>query len=249
MNWAFNQDISKSSAKLVLIAISNYADEKGIAYPSWTTLEKKCSSSRKTIYNSLKYLEEQGYLQLADSGFIPRNYNQGQNCYRVSNSASVKITPVQNLHHQNNNSASVKISQEWCKNYPDASVKITPKYKDKTKEETKDNNNPTVPLVSKPKKDSVSYSEFIELSNLSQEVKTALSDYFEHRQDLSKSNKAYKTTNISIKRIVNDVESDKYSDNEHRIKSINKAIESNWKSIYPVNTFSNNNEIDPSIGF
>lgn len=147
VNWAFNQDISKSSAKLVLIAICNYADDKGVAYPSWTTLEKKCSSSRKTIYNSLKYLEELNLLHREDRGFIPANYDGGQNCYRVNLFASVKITPVQNLP-----TASVKITPGWCKNYTDDSVKITPKYKEKPKVKNKDNNNPIVPLSAKEEK-------------------------------------------------------------------------------------------------
>jgi hypothetical protein len=95
INWAIDQNIEKSSAKLLLIVLSNYASEDFICFPSITTLEKKCSCSRNTIKNSVKFLKEHGFLSSIDSeNNIPKKANNGQNCYKLL--VGQKLTPGKN---------------------------------------------------------------------------------------------------------------------------------------------------------
>ncbi|QEO58299.1 helix-turn-helix domain-containing protein [Francisella marina] len=123
LDWAFNQDVKQSSAKLVLLSLANYANDDGVSYPSWATLEERCTSSRKTIYRSIKNLKELGLIEEVSTDYIPKKYFKNQNCYRLVFD-SVKITPVSKLHQcQNDPDTSVKMTKN-------TSVKMTPKYKE-----------------------------------------------------------------------------------------------------------------------
>lgn len=64
MNWAFAQQVSKSSAKFVLVAMADHAKEEGgwICWPSVTTLCKKTGQDRKTVISSIKRLIEDGFI-------------------------------------------------------------------------------------------------------------------------------------------------------------------------------------------
>ena len=63
LNCAFKADIKKSSLKFILVALSDYANEEGEAYPSIQTLNSKTSLNRKTIIAGLMQLETLGYLK------------------------------------------------------------------------------------------------------------------------------------------------------------------------------------------
>ena len=63
LNRAFKADIKKSSLKFILVALSDYANEEGEAYPSIQTLNSKTSLNRKTIIAGLMQLETLGYLK------------------------------------------------------------------------------------------------------------------------------------------------------------------------------------------
>lgn len=63
LNNAFKADIKKSSLKFILVALSDYANEEGEAYPSIQTLNSKTSLNRKTIIAGLMQLESLGYLK------------------------------------------------------------------------------------------------------------------------------------------------------------------------------------------
>lgn len=66
MSWAIAQEFARSSEKFVLVCMSNYADERGICYPSISRLEKDTCQDRKTIIGNIKKLIDAGYL--ADTG-------------------------------------------------------------------------------------------------------------------------------------------------------------------------------------
>ena len=63
LNCAFKADIKKSSLKFILVAMADYANEEGEAYPSIQTLNSKTSLNRKTIIAGLMQLESLGYLK------------------------------------------------------------------------------------------------------------------------------------------------------------------------------------------
>ena len=63
LNNAFKADIKKSSLKFILVAMADYANEEGEAYPSIQTLNNKTSLNRKTIIAGLMQLETLGYLK------------------------------------------------------------------------------------------------------------------------------------------------------------------------------------------
>jgi hypothetical protein len=84
INWAFNQEIKKSSAKLVLIALADYANDENVAYPSFTTLERKCSCSRTAIKDSIRFLIEKNFISKVDKDHIAPRYFKFQNCYMIN---------------------------------------------------------------------------------------------------------------------------------------------------------------------
>ncbi len=55
--WAFQQDPESASAKLVLLALANHADDLGTCWPSQKTLAKLCSLSDRTVREMLAKLE------------------------------------------------------------------------------------------------------------------------------------------------------------------------------------------------
>ncbi|MCF6777308.1 helix-turn-helix domain-containing protein [Thiotrichales bacterium 19X7-9] len=148
LNWAFSQTIKKSSTKLVLLALADFANDDFVAYPSYSTLEKKCSCSRSTVYKALLELQE---LKLIDSveqqSHIPSVSNNGQNCYclviRESNqcenntSSEIDTDLVRNLHGgsskldtgvvRNSHGGGSKIDTEVVRFSHGGSSKITPK--------------------------------------------------------------------------------------------------------------------------
>lgn len=61
MNWAWQQTLTPT-LKLVLMALSDAADDQGVCWPSVATLAKKCSVSTRTVRRSLRVLTDSGML-------------------------------------------------------------------------------------------------------------------------------------------------------------------------------------------
>lgn len=59
---AFKAEVKNSPAKFVLVALADYANEVGEAYPSISTLQKKTEQNRKTVIKHLKKLEGLGFI-------------------------------------------------------------------------------------------------------------------------------------------------------------------------------------------
>lgn len=60
LNQAFKANIDKSSLKFILVALADYANEIGEAYPSVETLCNKTALNRKTVIRSLQDLSDIG---------------------------------------------------------------------------------------------------------------------------------------------------------------------------------------------
>ena len=66
LNAAFNSDIKPSARKFVLVALADYANEDGHAYPSIETIARKTGMNPKTVRNHLAELVKMGWIY--DSG-------------------------------------------------------------------------------------------------------------------------------------------------------------------------------------
>jgi hypothetical protein len=62
MAWAFRQDIPKPGAKLVLLALCDFADESWSCFPGQATLAARTSQGERTVRRHLEWLEEAGYI-------------------------------------------------------------------------------------------------------------------------------------------------------------------------------------------
>tara|TARA_B100000795_G_scaffold219373_1_gene173683 strand:- start:652 stop:1335 length:684 start_codon:yes stop_codon:yes gene_type:complete len=63
LNNAFKCDLQKSSLKFILVALADYSNEEGEAYPSIQTLTNKTALHYKTINAGLIELEQLGYIE------------------------------------------------------------------------------------------------------------------------------------------------------------------------------------------
>jgi hypothetical protein len=63
MAWAKRQKCGNPSMKAVLLAIADYADENGKAWPSQTRLAEDTELDKRTIRRALLSLEDKGYLR------------------------------------------------------------------------------------------------------------------------------------------------------------------------------------------
>ncbi len=78
---------------LVLLAIADFADDRGRAYPSVPTLERKSRLSERGVQNALKALVALGELRI-----VPGAGPNGTNLYTVTlSSEGAKSAPPQNL--------------------------------------------------------------------------------------------------------------------------------------------------------
>ncbi len=63
MAAVFGKDIKPAGAKLVALALADYANHEGKCWPSWKALEKKTSLHRATIARALTRLKELGVIE------------------------------------------------------------------------------------------------------------------------------------------------------------------------------------------
>ena len=62
LSWSIEQQVSPPTAKLLLIILSQYADERNECCPSLDQLELDCSVTRTTVISASERLVELGYL-------------------------------------------------------------------------------------------------------------------------------------------------------------------------------------------
>jgi uncharacterized phage protein (TIGR02220 family) len=63
ISWALKQETGRSTAKFVLVALANYANEEGCCYPCIMRLEKDTEQDRKTIMSNIARLREIGLIR------------------------------------------------------------------------------------------------------------------------------------------------------------------------------------------
>jgi|GEM_PF-6126735 len=63
LNDAFGASLKKSSHKFILVALADYANEVGEAYPSTETICSKTSLDRKTVLAGLSSLSDLGFIE------------------------------------------------------------------------------------------------------------------------------------------------------------------------------------------
>lgn len=63
MAWVLKLEVGRSSEKFILVCLANYADERGICYPSTETLVRDTGQDRKTVTLNLQRLCESGLLR------------------------------------------------------------------------------------------------------------------------------------------------------------------------------------------
>ena len=88
MVWAHSK--STGSARLVLLAIADFSDDSGRAYPSVSTLAKKAAISERTAQYCIRELVTLGELSVGENDG-PR----GCNVYRVQKMQGAENAPVQ----------------------------------------------------------------------------------------------------------------------------------------------------------
>jgi Helix-turn-helix domain len=63
--WALSLNIPDPFAKLVLVSLSNHADnETGHCWPTQSLIAKEASCNRRTVMRKVPYLLEAGYIQV-----------------------------------------------------------------------------------------------------------------------------------------------------------------------------------------
>lgn len=62
INWAFEQEV-EPALKVILLALADWADGDGVAYPGQKSLARKTSISERTLRRHLQTLEEMGLIE------------------------------------------------------------------------------------------------------------------------------------------------------------------------------------------
>lgn len=62
MNWAYEQRVGNPSAKSVLIALANQANDKAKCWPGIEYIVKRTEFSRRSVITHLQYLDDRGFI-------------------------------------------------------------------------------------------------------------------------------------------------------------------------------------------
>lgn len=109
LTWAFKKEIKPSSLKFVLVAMCDYANDQGEAYPSIQTLTQRTCQNRKTVLSNIKKLVEMGHL--VDSGQRKGRTNQVI-VYRVNSSEIGTVERVPKTDSKKPKNGTVKQAQK-----------------------------------------------------------------------------------------------------------------------------------------
>ena len=66
MSWAFAQDVKPAAAKLCLLALANYCNEKNKCWPSKATIAKDCSADKSWVCRQLVTLRDAGLITVEE---------------------------------------------------------------------------------------------------------------------------------------------------------------------------------------
>jgi len=97
LDWASKQKTGNGTNKLVLLSLSNYADDNNTCFPSFKTLVKITELSRSTIIRSLKQLELKGFISIQERfQDINNSKRQTSNLYTLHIGYQIDTTQYQN---------------------------------------------------------------------------------------------------------------------------------------------------------
>tara|TARA_R100001377_G_scaffold2465_1_gene1636 strand:+ start:772 stop:1407 length:636 start_codon:yes stop_codon:yes gene_type:complete len=97
LDWASKQITGNGTNKLVLLSLSNYADDNNTCFPSFKTLVKITELSRSTIIRSLKDLENKGFINIKERfADINLSKRQTSNLYTLHIGYQIDTTQYQN---------------------------------------------------------------------------------------------------------------------------------------------------------
>lgn len=126
VNWALKVKVGSSSRKFVLLALANFANDMGEAYPSCETLCAVTEQDRKTVLRALAALEESGLI--ADTG-ERKGHTRGVPVYRL-NTPSEDVPKTEQYQKRNSTESGTasdgkqyQISHEAVPNFPGSSTK------------------------------------------------------------------------------------------------------------------------------
>ena len=68
LNWAWQVRGITGTCKLVLLALSDHADARGVAWPGMESLSKKCCLSERAIRNAVYDLQDAGLISITVKG-------------------------------------------------------------------------------------------------------------------------------------------------------------------------------------
>ncbi len=74
MGWVLDNPSVRGNAKLVALALANYANDKGLAWPSVETLAKITGLSKRQIQRILPQIEKAGLLKITTGGGRKRTH-------------------------------------------------------------------------------------------------------------------------------------------------------------------------------
>ena len=89
MAWAVKQDTGSPMSKLVLLMLSNYADDEHRCYPSIDHLANLCHCSVRTINRNIKELRDAGFIKVIKH---PRKNMWNHNIYILGSDKSALLT-------------------------------------------------------------------------------------------------------------------------------------------------------------
>jgi hypothetical protein len=81
MTWAWSLPLPATS-KLLLMALSDIADDQGVCWPSHKTLASKCTFTDRTVRRLLTHLQTQRLLSVEPR--VRKDGSQTSNCYRLA---------------------------------------------------------------------------------------------------------------------------------------------------------------------
>lgn len=92
MDRVFKDETLDSTKKLIMLSLSDNANDEGFCYPSISTIVKKTSLSNKTVIKHIKELEEKKYL-------LSKKRNSKSNANGGGRLSTIYIVfPLENLH-------------------------------------------------------------------------------------------------------------------------------------------------------
>lgn len=98
--WAWDLPI-RSTEKMVLMCLCDYANEEGHCWPSVSTIARKCSKGERTVQAALKWLEVEGFCTRHERAGTSTNYtvHPRKNCTPAKTAPPQLLSkPPQELH-------------------------------------------------------------------------------------------------------------------------------------------------------